>query len=103
MWLWNILIILTYFLTKNTRTNQETTIHNDNNNKQISKNIITNALERTAAEATGGYMAFYWHKIRHNNQVNIRHDDQAKFNQPINFTILANLWSKADWFEYDSV
>ena len=48
------------------RTTKHRTItdsHNGSNNKQKVNNNRTTALERTAALATGGLNAFYWHQI----------------------------------------
>ena len=48
------------------RTTKHRTItdsHNGSNNKQKVNNNRTTALERTAAQASGGLNAFYWYQI----------------------------------------
>ena len=48
---------------RTTKLRTITDSHNGSNNKQKVNNNRTTALERTAAQATGGLNAFYWYQI----------------------------------------
>ena len=49
-------------LNNKTTTKHTTSTNNGSNNKQRINNSRINAIERTAAQATGGLNALYWHK-----------------------------------------